>query len=265
MSSEESTTKKELIVEESKETAQEKLLLERINKKLISKAENLEQAKSELEKKLFEEKHATKEIEQERLFLNSINRQLKEQLSTSNSSVSKSSNTKEQSSSNQYDKINSLLDIYKQITISRLTEYTKLDSDTVLQYLQQLESENKVTKLQDRKEITCSECSSVNIDPSFHCPSCNSSNYRQANLIEHYGCGNFSLEETYVDDKCPGCRKTIKALGVDYALQRNYFLCNECDNKFPDPVTSFQCHNCKYKFGMDKAKWNTSTVFQKNN
>ena len=52
-----------------------------------------------------------------------------------------------------------MLDIYKQITISRLTEYTKLDSDTVLQYLQQLESENKVTKLQDRKEITCSECS----------------------------------------------------------------------------------------------------------
>ena len=54
MSSEESTTKRELIVEESKETAQEKLLLERINKKLISKAENLEQAKSELEKKLIQ-------------------------------------------------------------------------------------------------------------------------------------------------------------------------------------------------------------------
>ena len=51
MSSEDSTTKRELVVEESKETAQEKLLLERINKKLISKAENLEQEKSELEKK----------------------------------------------------------------------------------------------------------------------------------------------------------------------------------------------------------------------
>ena len=54
MSSEESTTKRELIVEESKEIAQEKLLLETINKKLISKAENLEQAKSELEKKLIQ-------------------------------------------------------------------------------------------------------------------------------------------------------------------------------------------------------------------
>ena len=89
MSSEESTTKRELIAEESKETVQEKLLLETINKKLISKVENLEQAKNELEKKLFQDKHTTKEIQQEHLFLNSINRKLKEQLSTLNSSVSK--------------------------------------------------------------------------------------------------------------------------------------------------------------------------------
>ena len=237
-----------------KEIQQQRVFLDQMNQSLEGKADELEKAKKELETQLFDQSHYTKELEQERIILNSINQKLEEKLSGSKQ-LEKKHAAEKTDSLEPHQKIESLLDLYKQITESRIAEFAGIDLSEVSPYLKKLESQGKVVKLQDRKEPACPECVSLKIEQSFHCPACKSINYRQANIIEHYTCGNISLEETYVNDKCPKCRKEIKALGVDYKIMRNFFVCRDCSNMFPELSTSFQCQNCNFKFNMEDAKW----------
>jgi len=260
MSSEKPANKKELAIDHSKEIHQEKLLLERINKKLISKAKNLEQAKNELEKKLSGENHSTKELLQEQLFLNSINKKL--QTKILESKVEKNEISKEKNTPEPHQQIDNLLRLYKKITVSRLAEFTDIDISEVQSYLKTLEVEGRVIQLQDRKEIVCTDCSSLNLEAIFYCPNCKNTNYKQITLIEHYDCGNVSPQETYTDDKCPQCHKLIGALGVDYRIIKNLFLCRNCDDKFPDPASIFQCQRCNTKFDITEANSKTSPLFQ---
>jgi len=243
-----------------REAEQEKLFLDRIKRSLEGKTKDLEVAKSELEKKLLDQSHSTKEAQQELAMLNLINQKLVKKLSDSQRSEGKVSN--EVDSSEMYKKIDDLLKVFKQITVSRIAEFAELDADKVLSYLKTLESQGKIVHLVDKKEIVCADCSSLNIEPLFQCPNCSGVNYKQANLIEHYSCGNVTLEETYIDDKCPKCRKKIKVLGVDYRVIKDLFICSDCGNKFPDIKNTFQCQHCNNKFSMAEAKSKTSPLFK---
>jgi len=247
-------------IDEDKEKEQEKIFLERMYEVMYGKAEELEKAKVELEIQLADKIHSDKEAKQETLFLNTINKNLEEKLYKSK--VEKNEISKEKVTPDSHQRIDSMLRIYKQITVSRLSEFTSIDISEIQSYLKTLESQGIIFQLQDKNEIVCPDCSSLNIEPVFQCPNCDGINYKHATLIEHYSCENVSLQETYIDDKCPNCRKKIEALGVDYRLIKDFFICRDCENKFQEPKSSFQCQRCNTKFSMADAISKTSALFK---
>jgi response regulator of citrate/malate metabolism len=159
-------------------------------------------------------------------------------------------------------KIESLLKFSTRISAARLAEYSNTKIETVKEYVKKLESEGKIKKIEDLKEISCNQCNSVKIAPNFYCPSCRRSNFKQGKLIEHFKCGNVSVDESYQNNICPKCRKEIKIIGVDYKAIDNYYLCNDCNDKFPEPAHDYICLKCNNRFTLDKAKWVTSEGFK---
>ncbi len=159
-------------------------------------------------------------------------------------------------------KIDSFLHTSTRISSARLSEYSNIKMDKVLEYIKQLESEQKVVRIEKIKEISCNQCGSVRIAQNFKCPACHSSNFKQGKLIEHFKCGNVSIDESYKNNTCPKCSKEIKIIGVDYKAIENYYLCNDCNEKFPEPAQDFICVKCNNKFTLEKAKWITSDGFK---
>jgi response regulator of citrate/malate metabolism len=159
--------------------------------------------------------------------------------------------------------IESLLRSSTRITLARLSEYLALQPGEVMENLSKLESEAKIDHMGKIKEISCSQCGSVRIAQNFFCPSCHGSNFKQGKLIEHFKCGNVSIDESYQNNICPKCKKEIKIIGVDYKGIDNYYLCNDCNEKFPEPAQDYICVRCNNRFALDKAKWVTSEGFKR--
>lgn len=156
----------------------------------------------------------------------------------------------------------SFLKSSSRISLVRLSEYSATEIDVLKKYLSNLEHEKKIMKIEDIKEIACNQCNSVRIAHNFFCPSCNSTNFKQGKLIEHFKCGNVSIDESYTDDKCPKCHKEIKILGVDYKSMDNYYTCNDCGDKFPDLSQDYICIKCNNRFPLEKAKWINSQGYK---
>lgn len=148
------------------------------------------------------------------------------------------------------------------ISFARLAEYSEIHDDLLNKYLLQLENEKKITKVSDMKEVSCIRCDSMRILPNFSCPVCNGTNFVRGKLIEHFKCGNVSVENSYKENKCPKCHKEIKILGVDYKTMDNYYICNDCGDKFSDPSQDFLCIKCNNRFPLEKAKWVTSAGYE---
>jgi len=158
--------------------------------------------------------------------------------------------------------IENLLNSSTRISLERLSEYSGLDSESVLSHIKKLESEKKVVRIGQIKEISCRVCNSVKIGQLFSCHSCGNSNFKQGNLMEHFDCGNVAFADDYKDNKCPQCNKELKAQGVDYRISNNYYKCLECGNKFPEPACRYLCLKCNNKFKIDDADWKKSPGFR---
>ena len=166
---------------------------------------------------------------------------------------------KPQDTNNQID---SLLNSSAQISLARISEYCNMKKEEALQHLKQLESDSKIIRLENIKEISCSMCGSVKVGQTFHCPSCNSSNFKHGKLIEHFKCGNVTFEESYKNNICPKCHKEIKTIGMDYKVLENYYICTDCGDKFAEPSYDYLCLHCSNRFKLDQAKWTTSEGFR---
>ena len=147
-------------------------------------------------------------------------------------------------------------------SLARLCEYSKTDMDEVKQYLSNLEREKKIMKINNINEVACNRCNSVNVLPIFYCPSCNGTNFKQGKLIEHFKCGNISIDESYKENICPKCKKEIKILGVDYKVINDYYICSDCKDKFPYLSQDYVCVKCDNRFALNKAKWISSEGYQ---
>ncbi|BDQ30999.1 MAG: response regulator [Nitrosopumilus sp.] len=151
---------------------------------------------------------------------------------------------------------------YKRVTLSRLIEQSNLSEKDVTTYLQKLISEGKVVALQNIREICCNACGSLKLAQIYQCPNCKNSNFDQVKLIEHFDCGNFSPESTYDNDKCPKCKKQIKALGVDYRVLHNRYLCKKCNEIFQDISNESLCLKCNTSFKIDSGHWKESMEYK---
>jgi len=146
-------------------------------------------------------------------------------------------------------------------SITRIAQNCGVSTKQVLSYLQKLKIKGDIMEMNPTREILCNSCGSVNTSTIFSCPKCMSFNFVQTKLIEHFDCGNFSTDSTYEDDKCPKCKKQIKALGVDYRVMTNVFICKDCSEKFPNPDIDLNCIKCGNKFTFFEGKWIDSPTF----
>ncbi len=161
-----------------------------------------------------------------------------------------------------YSAINFLLKSHKQISQAMIEEYAEATGEDVTKYLDDLESKGKIVKLEEKKEIACRQCGSIKITQTFFCPRCKENDFKLTKLIEHFKCGNFSPEASYEDNKCPKCKREIKAVGVDYRVMQNQYLCNSCGEVFQEISSHFFCLKCENKFPIEEVRWKTSPFYK---
>lgn len=166
------------------------------------------------------------------------------------------------SSDNIESKIDNVIKNYSQITVAKLADILEEPRSKILSYMEKLETKGKVIQLENKKEVACNKCLAVSLTEILRCPSCKGENFSQGKLIEHYGCGNISFEETYENDICPSCRKKIKAVGLDCKVLPNYFVCNDCNEKSSELLTTYQCDKCGNSFNQDNLKMESSESFK---
>jgi response regulator of citrate/malate metabolism len=158
--------------------------------------------------------------------------------------------------------IDFILKSANQISVNKIKNILGYAEDFVTSYLQKLEAEGKIIQLGEKKEITCNLCDSLKTSQIFFCPNCKSSNFKLGKLIEHYDCGNVSEENTYQNDECPSCHKKIKALGVDYRVLQNHYICNDCKEFFPEISMEYLCLKCQNRFKLEDARWSSSINYK---
>lgn len=161
--------------------------------------------------------------------------------------------------------IDFILKSTNQISLNKIIDILGVFNDSTASYLKKLEEEGKIIPLDEKKEIACNQCDSVKTSQIFYCPNCKSSNFRLGKLIEHYDCGNISEESTYQNDQCPSCDNEIKALGVDYRIMQNHYICNNCKEFFPEISTDYICLKCENKFKLEEARWKSSINYKVSN
>ena len=161
-----------------------------------------------------------------------------------------------------FKEIDFLLKSHKQLSLTMIEQFTSMDNEKIISYLKDLESQGKIVKLSNKKEIACNQCDSVKVTQTFFCPNCKENDFKLTKLIEHFKCGNFSEEAEYEDNKCPKCKKEIKALGVDYRVLKDRYVCKSCSEIFQELSSKFLCLKCENKFSIEEARWKTSPHFK---
>jgi len=160
------------------------------------------------------------------------------------------------------DHVDFIIKTAKQISSNLICQSIGSSDEFVFSYLKKLENENKIVNIGEKKEIACNQCDSVKITQLFFCPACKSSNFKLGKLIEHYNCGNITEENSYANDVCPNCHKEIKALGVDYRVMTNHYICNNCSEFFPEISTEYLCLKCENKFKLNECGWKSSIYYK---
>ena len=160
------------------------------------------------------------------------------------------------------DRVDFILKSTKQVSLNLIEQMIGFSDETIRLHLNELERDGKIVNLGEKKEIACNKCNSVKTTQIFSCPSCNSSHFRLGKLIEHYNCGNVSEERTYQNDLCPSCGEEIKALGVDYRVLQNHYICNNCSDTFSELSSEYLCLKCENKFSLEDVNWQTSSNYK---
>ncbi|MFQ5440472.1 MAG: response regulator [Nitrosopumilaceae archaeon] len=159
-------------------------------------------------------------------------------------------------------RINFILNSTKQVSLNLIEQMIGFSDESIKLHLKDLEKSGKIINLGEKKEIACNKCNSVKTTQIFSCPHCNNSHFRLGKLIEHYVCGNVSEEQTYKNDTCPSCNKKINAVGVDYRIMSNHYICNNCSGDFSELSLDYLCLKCENKFKLDDVNWLTSCNYK---
>jgi len=171
-------------------------------------------------------------------------------------------NAEEEVKTKVIDRVDFILKSSRQVSLNFIEQMIGFSDETIRLHLNELEREGTIVNLGEKKEVACKKCDSVKTTQIFSCPSCNSPHFRLGKLIEHYNCGNVSEERTYENDKCPSCNKEIKALGVDYRVLPNHYICNNCSDAFSELSSEYLCLKCENKFTLEEVNWQSSCNYK---
>jgi predicted RNA-binding Zn-ribbon protein involved in translation (DUF1610 family) len=111
-------------------------------------------------------------------------------------------------------------------------------------------------QFQDKLQF-CPYCWSPNFRPGLCCPKCGSENIIKGRILEHFSCGNTSLEDEYVADGkyvCPKCKKKLGFLGRDYRSLGISYKCHNCGKVSSGTGLKRKCHKCSLLFADSGAK-----------
>jgi hypothetical protein len=97
----------------------------------------------------------------------------------------------------------------------------------------------------------CNNCQTGRLSIRETCPSCQSSNLKQEDLVHHFPCGYIGPISDFknkVDGSlnCPKCSKTIRHIGVDYDKPSVINQCMNCNNVFQDYIVKAKCTHCSH-------------------
>ena len=151
----------------------------------------------------------------------------------------------------------------KLLSNNRISDMLKIKKNIVEKNIKELEALNTINNVWIFNEPICNRCSSSNLTSIFSCPACGNKTFSKKTLIEHHECGNVELAKNYLDGKCPKCNKELKILGVDYQRLENYYVCNNCGDKFPTLIHNLECTSCNNRFEVNHANWIESRIYKK--
>lgn len=151
-------------------------------------------------------------------------------------------------------KLEELLTKKSTITSEEIKNCGINSAEEIYQIIKDLKNKNFIVEKNEITLTSCINCSSTNLNSNHVCTTCHKSKFKKNSLIEHYDCGNISPNDTYISDICPSCKKSIKAIGVDYRVLKN-FVCLDCNSSFSEPELIFSCNQCGTNFELNDANW----------
>ncbi len=159
------------------------------------------------------------------------------------------------------EKIVSLL-TYGLLSNNHISDMLKIEKNIIEKNIRELETSSTIKNVGTYNEPICNRCSSSNLVSIFSCPACSSKIFSKEPLIEHNECGNVEPAKNYVNGKCPKCNKELKILGVDYQRLENYYVCNNCNDKFSTLDHKLECNSCSSRFEVNQANWTESRLYK---
>ncbi len=154
-----------------------------------------------------------------------------------------------------------------QIGFPEAERITGLSSERVTMPLDFLAEAGILIKVPSETFYTCPTCDSKNLILTSGCPFCKSELLKSGKALEHLKCGHINMEEAFVSKtgfQCPNCKKSLKALGVDYRRISNYYTCLSCGRLTDKPVQTLKCSNCQRRTPLEEARLDTFHSYRLN-
>lgn len=136
----------------------------------------------------------------------------------------------------------------------QVEQLLSLSTRESLELLEAMSASALLEKYPHTRLLFCPECKSPNLKAGDGCPKCYSWNIARGRILEHFQCGNLSLEEEYITDNryvCPKCHRELKFLGTDYQSLGINYKCHSCHSIFSQPLNTWHCLNCS-RFFLEK-------------
>ncbi len=150
---------------------------------------------------------------------------------------------------------------HKQITDNEFKDIYKIKKSEVDEIIKNALNNRTITLDKEISEAACNQCDSTNITYTSECPQCNGINFKQKDLVEHYGCGEIYPKESEYKT-CPKCNKEIGSVGTQYREFAGYHVCSSCDGRFDRPTFKFVCFDCGNSFIDVLASWKKSKMYK---
>lgn len=110
--------------------------------------------------------------------------------------------------------------------------------------------------LADRKAVmfapACPNCTALVLMPNGSCPTCKEHALTTIPLLHHIPCAGIFEAPKGIEqvEHCPKCRSQIQSDSEFLEAAGEMHYCQTCAARFPDPVISMYCHQCKNHYPL---------------
>lgn len=147
------------------------------------------------------------------------------------------------------------------ISQNKIQDILKIENSEIEDMVKKSKEARDISFETEILEAACNQCNSTNITYIAECPNCKGINFKQQNLVEHYRCGEVFPKEAN-NNTCPKCNQNIGRVGTDYREFIDFYVCNSCNDRFPKPMSRFNCLDCNNSFIEKLVKWKRSNKYK---